>query len=424
MNAFIANAISQTNFSILNRSMAKAWGVHEAYIYSYFVSSYLYFQSRNQIKDGDWFYCTDSKLEDELGMKRSPRESSIKHLIELGVLERARFERSPGQPRVNHYRFPQAADAIIMAVVSGAKSRPISFEDDGFDDNECDFVGSKTYCRKPTVATVENRQYLLSKTDSSYCRKPTVYNNNDINNKESKKECVSAHTHTHTREPEFFAKSEHQSDETQNIALDAKKQDETTQHPQTQIKCNHGAKIGQICEDSVYKSPAEKNIEHLKAELEKEKEQIQVQKNDMLAICFNDNATPRFRDAIMSYIEIANQTQYNTYPARRAQSLVDSMQAYAEVDFASYVPVREIGANIYDAIAFAIEQSNLAKNQWNLKRELVKDLVKRYCENEKTAHGGAKPDGGRGFPGTNKNAWIHDRAGQRTGFNFGCQEVN
>ena len=223
-----------------------------------------------------------------------------------------------------------------------------------------------------------------------------IINSNSIVNSKKVSEC--AHTHTHEREGEGdFEKSEFPNAEngktpkkhqvkTQNrqkTPLDAKTQHETTEYADLPLESNTNEAKRQICENTKQLTPAEKNIERLKAEIESQKAEEARSQSVKNYISFSDSATPRFRAAVMAYIEKANSVQYNTYTAKSAQLFADAMDRHACYDFANFAMLLEMNIDAYDAVAYAVEQATIPPKQWNVKHSLVKDLIRQFCQNAK-----------------------------------------
>ncbi|WP_163531461.1 hypothetical protein [Halobacillus ihumii] len=100
---------------VVNKALAHTIGLNEAIIYSELVSLNEYWKSKEQLTDGEWFYCTIENLQKNTTLKRSTQDKAIKNLEKLGLIHTRRM----GLPAKRYFRI---TDKIYELILSKAHS--------------------------------------------------------------------------------------------------------------------------------------------------------------------------------------------------------------------------------------------------------------------------------------------------------------
>lgn len=183
-NLSILDLLRSDGSIVVNKKLAHTIGLHEALIYSELVSLYQYWSSRDQLTEGEWFFCTIDNLEENTTLKRDAQSRAIGKLEKnWGLIETKRM----GLPAKRYFRITEE----ILRMFSDKKSgKPTTARSKGSKDNEKEKVESKPRgCQVsglPTTGIRENRQLEYGKTDTNNTRtNNTRINNTDLKNKES-----------------------------------------------------------------------------------------------------------------------------------------------------------------------------------------------------------------------------------------------
>ncbi len=83
----ILQLINPENTITANRALAHAIGMTETIIYSALLSKYTYYDSRDMLTDGKWFYCTMVDLQESTTYSWKIQKKAIDNLVKKGLLE-------------------------------------------------------------------------------------------------------------------------------------------------------------------------------------------------------------------------------------------------------------------------------------------------------------------------------------------------
>ena len=82
----ILQLINPDNTITANRALAHAIGMTETIIYSALISKYTYYESRDMLLDGRWFYCTTVDLQESTTFTKRIQKTAIDKLEEEGLI--------------------------------------------------------------------------------------------------------------------------------------------------------------------------------------------------------------------------------------------------------------------------------------------------------------------------------------------------
>ena len=82
----ILQLINPDNTITANRALAHAIGMTETIIYSALISKYTYYESRDRLLDGRWFYCTTVDLQESTTFTKRIQKTAIDKLEEEGLI--------------------------------------------------------------------------------------------------------------------------------------------------------------------------------------------------------------------------------------------------------------------------------------------------------------------------------------------------
>src|SRR5699024_8362528 len=75
---------------VINKKLAHEIGLNETIIYSELVSKFKYWSDREQLTDGEWFFCTIEDLQESTTIKNDTQNREIKKLEKLGLIKTVR----------------------------------------------------------------------------------------------------------------------------------------------------------------------------------------------------------------------------------------------------------------------------------------------------------------------------------------------
>lgn len=96
----IASLLSSSNFIITNKILIKAVGTDAAILIGELCSEYNYWEQRNELKDGEWFYSTRENIEDQTGLSEHKQRVALNKLIQMNLIETKRM----GIPCKTYYK--------------------------------------------------------------------------------------------------------------------------------------------------------------------------------------------------------------------------------------------------------------------------------------------------------------------------------
>ncbi|MBR0491772.1 MAG: hypothetical protein IJJ82_07015 [Clostridia bacterium] len=83
----LASLLSSSSFIMTNKIMIKAVGTDAAIILGELCSEYNYWEQRDELLNGMWFYSTRENIEDNTGLSEYRQRVAINKLIEKGLIE-------------------------------------------------------------------------------------------------------------------------------------------------------------------------------------------------------------------------------------------------------------------------------------------------------------------------------------------------
>src|SRR5690625_2048204 len=157
---------------VINKSIAHRIGLEETIIYAELISQFKFWESRKQLVNGEWFFCTIEKLELHTTIKRSRQTRIINRLVELELIE----VKQMGLPSKRHFRITNK----ILELLTEGKSKVTQ-------NKQADEIG--VYNEKGTSNQhhdqfTQNEQTSLPKyrklDNSKRATSNNVFNNNDL----------------------------------------------------------------------------------------------------------------------------------------------------------------------------------------------------------------------------------------------------
>ena len=82
----ILQLINPDNTITANRALAHAIGMTETIIYSTLIAKYTYYESRDMLENGKWFYCTSVDLQESTTFTLRIQKTAIDNLEKLGLI--------------------------------------------------------------------------------------------------------------------------------------------------------------------------------------------------------------------------------------------------------------------------------------------------------------------------------------------------
>ena len=96
----LANLLSSNGFIIINKILIKAVGTDAAILLGELCSEYNYWENKNKLVEGKWFYSTRENIEENTGLTEHKQRQALKKLIGLKLVEITR----KGIPCKNYYK--------------------------------------------------------------------------------------------------------------------------------------------------------------------------------------------------------------------------------------------------------------------------------------------------------------------------------
>jgi len=96
----LPSLLSSSSFIIVNKILIKAVGLEAAVIIGELCSEYNYWEERDQLTDGEWFFSTRDNIEKNTGLSEYQQRKAINILLKFGLLETKKM----GMPSKVYYR--------------------------------------------------------------------------------------------------------------------------------------------------------------------------------------------------------------------------------------------------------------------------------------------------------------------------------
>jgi hypothetical protein len=160
---YVIGTLSQDAFVMVNKTLARKIGFVEAGLLAELIFTHKFAEQNNWFFEdgskGDWFYLTQAKVQEELGIKRTEHENAIKRLVKFGII----IKKKMGLPSKNYYLLNwQRIFEIVESVDSVDNSGETPPE-----------PAPQTDCRKPANKSGGNLQTRVEETNKLDSRKPT-----------------------------------------------------------------------------------------------------------------------------------------------------------------------------------------------------------------------------------------------------------
>lgn len=193
MNGII-NLLANNGYIILNKTVIKKLGLHEAIILGELCSEYTHWEKSNKLED-NYFYSTRENIEENTGLSAYQQREAMKKLINLGII----LEKSKGMPLQKWYSLnSQLIYKLLCEDIDLTTSSEKTKEQDvkKFYNNE-----NQAFSSGLTSSCEETLQLDIKKDDDKIIRncstsnekikkqdiKNLHTNNNNINNKNNNK---------------------------------------------------------------------------------------------------------------------------------------------------------------------------------------------------------------------------------------------
>jgi len=169
----LASLLSSSSFIMTNKILIKAVGTDAAIIIGELCSEYNYWEQRNQLVDGEWFYSTRENIEENTGISEHRQRVAIGILIDNNLIETKRT----GMPCKMYYKLNEAN---ILACYSKTQKKLLKSPKNSDVEN----LDNKTL-KFETSSDGENQEHVVEDLD--------INNNNNKNNNKNNKN----HTHAY-----------------------------------------------------------------------------------------------------------------------------------------------------------------------------------------------------------------------------------
>jgi len=171
----LSSLLSSSSFIMTNKILIKAVGTDAAIIIGELCSEYNYWEQREQLLDGEWFYSTRENIEDNTGISEHRQRIAIGILVENKLIETKRM----GIPCKMYYKLNEAN---IL---------------------ECYSETQKKLLKSPTDSVVENLDNKTPKSETTSIEEnqEQVVENLDVNNNNNKNNNKNNYNHSHEPQP-------------------------------------------------------------------------------------------------------------------------------------------------------------------------------------------------------------------------------
>ena len=169
----LASLLSSSSFIMTNKILIKAVGTDAAIIIGELCSEYNYWEQREQLLEGEWFYSTRENIEDNTGISEHRQRIAIGILIEKKLIETKRM----GIPCKMYYKLNESN--ILNCYTETQKKllkTPKNPDVENFDNKMSNFE---------TTSNGKNQEQVIENFD--------INNNNNKNNNKNNKH----HTHAY-----------------------------------------------------------------------------------------------------------------------------------------------------------------------------------------------------------------------------------
>jgi len=102
--------LSNTGYIMVNKTLIKRIGLHEALMLGELCSEYSYWKSTGKLDEEGYFFSTRENIEENIGLSSFQQRKAMTTLKELGIIE----EITKGLPAKNYYRIIESRIAEIM----------------------------------------------------------------------------------------------------------------------------------------------------------------------------------------------------------------------------------------------------------------------------------------------------------------------
>lgn len=102
--------LSNTGYIIVNKTLIKRIGLHEALMLGELCSEYSYWKNTGKLDEEGYFFSTRENIEENIGLSSFQQRKAMTTLKELGIIE----EITKGLPAKNYYRIVESKIAEIM----------------------------------------------------------------------------------------------------------------------------------------------------------------------------------------------------------------------------------------------------------------------------------------------------------------------
>lgn len=114
----IINLLANSGYIILNKTIIKRLGLHEAIILGELSSEYIYWEKAGKLEEG-FFYSTRENIEENTGLSSYQQRESMKKLINMGIV----IEKNKGMPLQKWYSLNSELLYKILCGKTGLTTR-------------------------------------------------------------------------------------------------------------------------------------------------------------------------------------------------------------------------------------------------------------------------------------------------------------
>ena len=163
----LSSLLSSSSFIMTNKILIKAVGTDAAIILGELCSEYNYWEQREQLVDGEWFYSTRENIEDNTGISEHKQRMAIGILIKNELIEIKKM----GIPCKTYYKL---IENNILDCYSKTQKKLL----EGLKNSVVENLDNKT-SKTQTTSNAEFEEQVVENLDTNNNNK---YNNNKNNN--------------------------------------------------------------------------------------------------------------------------------------------------------------------------------------------------------------------------------------------------
>lgn len=150
----IIQLLASNGFITVNKHLARTLGLDEAVIFGELCSKYDYRETRGELDENGFFYCTVEDLEENTALSDHKQRKAINNLVKIGLVEQV----TKGLPRKRFFKINENAVLKIFDIQSLKNLRTVT---ENFKEIELkNFQINKNTHNKNTEQEYSNKKYI------------------------------------------------------------------------------------------------------------------------------------------------------------------------------------------------------------------------------------------------------------------------